>query len=80
MEGCRQNRLINIVDLGSFERAILHPINGSTCSAEVDFELKPGFSDYEFKRKNGKMGVARWSRRDGSTARSGDRRDRLEKL
>ena len=54
-----KNRLINIVDLGSFKRAILLTVNGSTCSAEVDFELKPGFSDYEFKRKNGKTGVAR---------------------
>ncbi len=54
-----KNRLINIVDLGSFRRAILLTVNGSTCSAEVDFELKPGFTDYEFKRPNGKMGVAR---------------------
>jgi hypothetical protein len=54
-----KNRLINIVDLGSFKRAILLTVNASTCSAEVDFELKPGFSDYEFKRNNGKMGVAR---------------------
>ena len=53
------NRLINIVDLGSFKRAILLTVNGSTCSAEVDFELKPGFSDYEFKRNNGKTGIAR---------------------
>ena len=54
-----KNRLINIVDLGSFKRAILLSVNGSTCSAEVDFELKPGFSDYEFKRNNGETGVAR---------------------
>lgn len=54
-----KNRLINIVDLGSFKRAILLTVNGSTCSAEVDFELKPGFSDYEFKRNNGKTGIAR---------------------
>jgi len=54
-----KNTLINIVDLGSFKRAILLTVNGSTCSAEVDFELKPGFSDYEFKRKDGRTGVAR---------------------
>ena len=54
-----KNRLINIVDLGGFKRAILLTINGSTCSAEVDFQLKPGFSDYEFKRNNGKTGIAR---------------------
>ena len=67
-----KNRLINIVDLGSFKRAILLTVNGSTCSAEVDFELKPGFSDYEFKRNNGKNGY-RFdpSRQGGSTIRSG---------
>lgn len=54
-----KNRLINIVDLGSFKRAILLTVNSSTCTAEVDFELKPGFTDYEFKRPNGSSGAAR---------------------
>ncbi|HEY1452586.1 MAG TPA: hypothetical protein VGF57_03905 [Roseiarcus sp.] len=54
-----KDKLINIVDLGSFKRAILLTINGSTCSADVDFQLKPGFTDYEFKRGNGRIGVAR---------------------
>ncbi len=53
------NKLINIVDLGSFKRAILLTVNGSTCSAEVDFELKPGYSQYVFQRKGGHSGVAR---------------------
>jgi len=54
-----KNKLINIVDFFSFKRAILLTVNGSTCTAEVDFELKPGFSDYEYKRKNGSFGVAK---------------------
>jgi hypothetical protein len=54
-----KDKLINIVDLGGFKRAILLTVNGSTCSAEVDFQLKPGFTDYQFKRPNGKTGVAR---------------------
>ncbi len=54
-----KNWLVNIVDLGSFKRAILLTVNGSSCSAEVDFELKPGFTDYEFKRRDGKMAVAK---------------------
>jgi hypothetical protein len=54
-----KNRLINIVDLGSFKRAILLTVNGSACTAEVDFELKPGHSQYEYKRRDGRVGVAR---------------------
>jgi len=51
-----KNKLINVVDLGSFKRAILLTINSSTWTAEVDFELKPGFSDYEYKRKTAASG------------------------
>src|SRR5271169_4468586 len=51
-----QNRLINIVDFPSSKRAILLTVNGTSCSAQVDYELKPGFTDYQFIRKNGKLG------------------------
>jgi hypothetical protein len=54
-----KDKLINIVDFFSFKRAILLTVNGSTCTAVVDFELKPGFSDYEYKQKNGSFGVAK---------------------
>jgi hypothetical protein len=54
-----KDKLINIVDFIGFKRAILLTINGSSCSAEVDFQLKPGYSQYEFKRRDGTTGVAR---------------------
>lgn len=54
-----QNKLINIVDYPSFKRAILLTVNGASCSAQVDYELKPSFTDYQYPRKNGKPGIAR---------------------
>ena len=54
-----QNKLVNIVDYPSFKRAILLTVNGASCSAQVDYELKPSFTDYQYTRKNGKLGIAR---------------------
>jgi hypothetical protein len=54
-----QNKLINIVDYPSFKRAILLTVNGASCSPEVDYELKPGFTECQYTRKNGKLGIAR---------------------
>jgi hypothetical protein len=43
-----KNSLINIFDYKSFKRAILVTVADNACTAQVDFELKPGFSDYEY--------------------------------
>jgi hypothetical protein len=53
-----QNKLINIVDYPSFKRAIMLTVNGTSCSPQVDYELKPGFTNYQYTRKNGKLGIA----------------------
>ncbi|MGO9423368.1 hypothetical protein [Roseiarcus sp.] len=53
-----QDKLINIVDYPSFKRAILLTVNGASCSAQVDYELKPSFTDYQFIRANGTLAVA----------------------
>ncbi len=54
-----KDKLIYIVDYPTFREAILLTLNGTSCNAEVDFELKPGFSDYRYTRINGEPAVAR---------------------
>jgi hypothetical protein len=54
-----KDKLINIVDFGGFRRAILLTVSGSTCTAQVDYELKPGFSDFEVIRKDRPRSVNR---------------------
>jgi hypothetical protein len=55
-----KNRLINIVDYISYRRAILLTVSESACTAEVNYQLKPGFSDYRYHRlANGEPAVAR---------------------
>jgi len=54
------NQLINIVQYPSYERAILVTIEGTSCSVKVGYTLKPGFSDYRYKRlTNSEPAVAR---------------------
>jgi hypothetical protein len=54
------DKLINIADYISYRRAILLTVRGSSCTAEVDYELKPGFSDFRYHRlTTGEAAVAR---------------------
>src|SRR5208282_5855131 len=43
-----KNKLMNVTDFITFRRAILVTTAGRTCTAQVDYELKPGFSDYRY--------------------------------
>lgn len=56
----KADKLINIADYISYRRAILLTVRGSSCTAEVDYELKPGFSDFRYHRlTTGEAAVAR---------------------
>lgn len=55
-----KDKLVNIEDYISHRRAILLTVREGSCTAEVDYELKPGFSDYRYHRlKTGEAAVAR---------------------
>jgi hypothetical protein len=54
-----KDKLIYIVEYPTFREAILLTVSGSACNAEVDFELKPGFTEYRYTRINGDPAVAR---------------------
>ena len=55
-----KDKLINISDYISYRRAILLIVRGSSCTADVDYELKPHFSDYQYHRlKTGEAAMAR---------------------
>jgi hypothetical protein len=54
------HELINIVDYISYRRAILVTVHGQSCTAQVDYKLKPGFTDYRYHRlKTGEVASAR---------------------
>ena len=54
------NELLNTVDYKSYKRAILVSVKGSTCTAQIDYKLKDGFTDYQYRRlKDGSDAVAR---------------------
>ena len=54
------DKLFNIADYISYRRAILLTARGSSCTADVDYELKPGFSDFRYHRlTTGDAAVAR---------------------
>jgi hypothetical protein len=70
-----KDSLINIYDYKSFSRAILVTVHGTNCTAQIDFELKPGFSDYEYRSQPlGVPGVARSVRADGVSCTIGPSR------
>lgn len=53
------NKLINIRDFDSYNRAILMTVTGNSCSADIGYHLKPGFLDYRYRRlKTGEPAVA----------------------
>jgi hypothetical protein len=43
-----KDKLMNVQDFISFRRAILVSIVDTACTAQIDYELKPGFSDYQY--------------------------------
>ena len=62
------HELINVVDYISYRRAILVTVHDRSCTAQVDYKLKPGFNDYRYHRlKNGAEAVARSVRVNGLT-------------
>jgi hypothetical protein len=62
------HELINIADYISYRRAILVTVNDKSCTAQVDYKLKPGFNDYRYHRlKNGAEAVARSVKANGLT-------------
>ena len=62
------HELINVVDYISYRRAILVTVHDKSCTAQVDYKLKPGFNDYRYHRlKNGAEAVARSVKANGLT-------------
>ena len=54
------NQLINVTDYDSYQRAILVTVSGTSCSAQIGYNLKPGFHDYQYRRlTNGERATAR---------------------
>jgi hypothetical protein len=70
-----KDSLINIYDYKSFSRAILVTVHGTNCTAQIDFELKPGFSDYEYRSQPSAVpAVARSVRADSVSCTIGPSR------
>jgi hypothetical protein len=60
-----KDTLINVFEYKSFKRAILLTVKDGACSAQVDFQLKPGFTDYQYRSQPSKLpAVARSVRAD----------------
>jgi hypothetical protein len=50
-----KNSLINVFEYKSFRRGILVTVKDGACSAKVDFELKPGYSDYQYRSEPSRL-------------------------
>jgi hypothetical protein len=54
-----KDKLIYISEFLTFRRAILVSIGNGSCTAEAAYTLKPGFSDYHYRRRGGDVATAR---------------------
>ena len=54
------NQLVNVRDYYSYKRAIQVTVSGSSCTARIGYNLKPGYRDYQYPRlTNGERATAR---------------------
>jgi hypothetical protein len=55
-----EHQLLNIVDYITYSRSILVTVNGASCTAAIDYKLKPGATVYQYRRlKNNEIASAR---------------------